>query len=69
MADPMADLSGDTPGNPMSGDNDNNMKQVFDPIAMQMNLQRIDRIRSVMGIASGCVAGIVGISGWIGFGE
>jgi hypothetical protein len=67
MADPMADLSGE-PGGQASGDNDNT-KQVYDPMAMQMNLHRIDRIRSMMGICSGCVAGIAGLTGLQGLGE
>ena len=67
MQDPMANLSAD-PAAQVSSDGDNT-KQVFDPMAMQMNLQRIDRIRSVMGIAAGCVAGITGLTGLQGFGK
>jgi len=66
MADPMADLGG-------SGlDKKDNQsltttKEVADPLVLGTNLQRIDRIRSVMGIASGCVAGIGGLTGMVGF--
>lgn len=70
MQDPMANLTGDAPsgGNPSNMDG-GNTKEVFDPVAMQMNLQRIGRIRSVMGIASGCVAGILGLTGFEGLSE
>ena len=66
MADPMADLGG---GGPQKADNASltNTKEVFDPLVLGTNLQRIDRIRSVMGIASGCVAGICGLTGLQGF--
>ena len=40
-----------------------NSKEVFDMVALQRNIQRIDKIRAVMGIASGCVAGIIGLTG------
>ena len=43
-------------------------KEVFDPMAMQLNQQRIERVRSVMGIASGCLVGILGFTGLQGFG-
>jgi hypothetical protein len=35
---------------------------------LQLNMQRIDHIHSVMGVASGCVAGILGLTGLRGFG-
>jgi hypothetical protein len=35
---------------------------------LQLNLQRIDHVHSVMGVASGCVAGILGLTGLRGFG-
>lgn len=47
-----------------SGDaNLSSKKDVFDPMALQVNMQRIDRIRSVMGIASGCMSGTLGFTG------
>jgi EMC6 len=66
MNDPMADLSGPTPA---TQDEMNNTKEVFDPMAMQVNMGRIERIRSVMGIVSGCVAGITGLTNLQGLGE
>ena len=43
--------------------------EIVDPLIVQMNLSRIERIRSVMGIASGCIAGILGLTGMEGFGK
>lgn len=43
-------------------------KEVFDPAQLQQNFQRIDNIRSLMGIISGCVAGICGLTGLEGLG-
>ena len=42
--------------------------EIVDPLIVQMNLSRIERIRSVMGISSGCIAGILGLTGMEGFG-
>lgn len=42
--------------------------EIVDPYLVQLNLARLERIRSVMGIASGCIAGIVGFTGVEGFG-
>ena len=44
-------------------------KDVLDVTTLRYNAQNIDQIRSVMGIASGCVAGICGLTGWEGLGE
>jgi hypothetical protein len=63
MIDPMANI-GDTPGAP----SETSDKDVIDFVALQVNLQRVDKVRSVMGIASGCVAGICGLTGWEGLG-
>mmetsp|Transcript_22882 Transcript_22882/g.54032 ORF Transcript_22882/g.54032 Transcript_22882/m.54032 type:complete len:123 (+) Transcript_22882:333-701(+) len=41
-------------------------KDVFDVTTLKYNLQRVDTVRSVMNIASGCVAGICGVTGWQG---
>lgn len=65
--DPMADLGGSGGGPKQQDGNLNTTKEVFDPLVVGTNLQRIDRIRSVMGIASGCVAGIGGLTGLQGF--
>ena len=65
--DPMANLDGGTaPG--ATADVSASTKDVFDPIALSFNLKRIDKIRSFMGIASGCVAGIFGLTGLQGLG-
>lgn len=71
MQDPMANLTGEAPAgqNPSTINNGGNTKEVFDPIALQLNMQRIGRIQSVMGIAAGCVAGIAGMTGFEGLGE
>lgn len=67
MADPMADL-GSAPSAPKAADGSlTTSKEVSDPLILGTNLQRVDRIRSVMGIASGCVAGIGGLTGLQGF--
>jgi hypothetical protein len=44
-------------------------KDVLDVATLRYNLQHVDTIRSVMNIASGCVAGICGLTGWEGLGE
>ena len=67
MIDPMAGLDGSPQGD-MSSDA-TNTKEVFDSVALQRNMQRIEKIRSVMGIASGCVSGIIGLTGLEGLGK
>jgi len=57
MIDPMADLGGS------GAAAETDAKEVFDPMALNQNMQRIDKIRSLMGIVSGCVAGICGLTG------
>jgi hypothetical protein len=64
MIDPMAGLD-DAVAVPGS---DSPEKDVIDFISLRVNLERVDKIRSVMGIASGCVAGICGLTGWEGLG-
>jgi hypothetical protein len=61
MQDPMANLTGEDPSSDTVGIGAT--KIAIDPIAMNENMKRIDRIRSVMGIVSGCVAGICGMTG------
>ena len=77
MMDPMADVgasSGDSTAVAASLDATtgaySNLKsnEIVDPLIVQMNLSRIERIRSVMGIASGCIAGTLGLTGMEGFG-
>ena len=43
-------------------------KEIFDGFAAQGNAIKMDRIRSFMGILSGCVAGILGFTGMLGIG-
>mmetsp|Transcript_2927 Transcript_2927/g.6512 ORF Transcript_2927/g.6512 Transcript_2927/m.6512 type:complete len:84 (+) Transcript_2927:196-447(+) len=66
IADPMADLGGTSQA---PGADESNAKEVFDPVALNMNLQRVDKVRSFMGILAGCVAGICGLTGWDGLGK
>jgi EMC6 len=67
IADPMADLTGE--GTPGPAAEMGSQKEVFNPMVLQVNMQRVDRIRSIMGIASGCVAGILGLTGLRGLGK
>eukprot|EP00934_Nitzschia_sp_Nitz4_P004359 Nitzschia sp. Nitz4//scaffold21_size171442//165220//165669//NITZ4_002195-RA/size171442-augustus-gene-0.196-mRNA-1//1//CDS//3329542513//4349//frame0 len=62
MIDPMAGLD-DGP----QGDHDDE-KDIIDSTSLRYNRQRVDTVRSVMGIASGCVAGICGFTGLEGLG-
>ena len=52
----------------ISGPETTDEKDVFDVNTLRYNLQHVDTIRSVMNIASGCVAGICGLTGWEGLG-
>ena len=63
MIDPMANLDGAT-----SSQDTSEEKDIIDFASLRYNLDRIDRTRSVMGIASGCVAGICGLTGFEGLG-
>jgi len=60
--DPMANLDGGG-GDPDLPDE----KDVIDITSLKYNLERVDNVRSVMGIASGCLAGICGLTGLEGF--
>ena len=66
MQDPMAELG--TPDTTSTNTTNNNTKQVVDGLALQLNLKRLDRIRSVMSITSGCMAGVLGCTGLQGLG-
>ena len=66
MMDPMANLDG---GSAPGASSNQSTKDVFDPIALTYNLKQIDNIRSFMGIVSGCVAGIFGLTGLQGLGK
>ena len=61
--DPLAGLDAALPGTEATDE-----KDVFDVNTLRYNLQHVDTIRSVMNIASGCVAGICGLTGWQGLG-
>ena len=63
MIDPMANLDGAA-----SSQDTSEEKDIIDFSSLRYNLDRIDRTRSVMGIASGCVAGICGLTGFEGLG-
>jgi len=64
MIDPMAGLDGGVPGAQETDE-----KDVIDMTSLRYNMERIDTIRSSMGIASGCIAGICGLTGLEGLGE
>ena len=67
MIDPMAGIadSGNSgPGDATGGEG----KDVFDMAAFQLNLKKMDKIRSFMGIVSGCAAGILGLTSLSGLG-
>ncbi|KAL7517724.1 hypothetical protein ACHAWX_002622 [Stephanocyclus meneghinianus] len=67
MIDPMANLDPAAPGpelDPSGGDG--TQQEVFDMDAYRSNFRKMDKIRSFMGIASGCVAGVCGLTGLSG---
>jgi len=59
--DPMAGLT-DGPSDP-----DASSTLIFDPLAHMANLQKIDRSRTLLAIASGIGAGVLGLRGLEGF--
>lgn len=63
--DPLAGLDANNPGGQIQTDE----KDVFDINALRYNLMHVDTTRSVMNIASGCLAGICGLTGWQGLGK
>mmetsp|Transcript_7383 Transcript_7383/g.13725 ORF Transcript_7383/g.13725 Transcript_7383/m.13725 type:complete len:129 (+) Transcript_7383:119-505(+) len=67
MIDPMANIDAPDPGMDAAGGGgaDGN-QEVFDMNAYRSNLRKMDKIRSFMGIASGCVAGVCGLTGLSG---
>ncbi|KAL7468474.1 hypothetical protein ACHAXS_008702 [Conticribra weissflogii] len=75
MIDPMANLDPTgAPGGDMmmdsmmgsGGPDGEGSQEVFDMNAYRANLRKMDKIRSFMGIVSGCVAGICGLTGLAG---
>ena len=79
IADPMANLNDDPTSSGGGGDGSGGLdgentissssREIIDVIALQYNYMRIDWIQSIMGIVSGCVVGIMGVTGLQGFGE
>lgn len=71
MIDPMAGVdagsaaqgAGGPPGDVTGGEGTN----AFDVVSAQLNAKKTDEIRSFMGIVSGCVAGVLGLTGSRGF--
>lgn len=59
---------------PMAEEGDNvapsldNEKEFFDPLVLQFNIAKMERIQSILGIAAGCITGICGLTGPQGFG-
>lgn len=68
MIDPMAGVDPTAPaGAEMDASGDGN-QEVFDTNAYRSNMRKMDKIRSFMGIVSGCVAGVCGLTGISGLG-
>lgn len=73
MIDPMGNLDPTVgPEMLMEGDPNNSSgssnQEVFDMDAFRYNFRKMDKIRSFMGIVSGCVAGVLGLTGVRGLG-
>lgn len=71
--DPMANISSQGPagagGNPAQNQNDSTVveaRDVCDFQAMKLNEVKMDKIKSHMGIVSGCAAGIMGMTNLYG---
>ncbi|KAL3799001.1 hypothetical protein HJC23_005140 [Cyclotella cryptica] len=70
MIDPMANLDPAAPGPELDASGgDGTQQEVVDMEAYKSNFRKMDKIRSFMGIASGCVAGVCGLTGLSGLGE
>lgn len=65
MIDPMANLDAGVPGASQGGGEE---KDIIDFMSLRYNLEKIDRMKSVMSIAAGCAAGICGLTGLQGLG-
>ncbi len=74
MIDPMANLGNEGfDPNSVIGDGDSllsgrNRHFIINMHAVHLNNKKIDKVRSLMGIISGCVAGICGLTGLQGLG-
>ncbi len=65
MLDPMANISSpgaQQPGAPGAGPPGEESMEVFDRHAQRQNTQKMDSIKSFMGIVTGCCAGILGLT-------
>ena len=70
MIDPMANIDPAAPAGPeMDTAGGDGNQEAFDMNAYRSNLRKTDKIRSFMGITSGCVAGVCGLTGLSGLGE
>ena len=65
----MANIDPTTPGPEMDAAGGDGNQEVFDMNAYRSNFRKMDKIRSFMGIVSGCVAGVLGLTGLSGLGE
>ena len=70
----MADIDGGSGGGAIDPTNNDGVggessQEVFDIHAHRINMKKMDYIRSFMGIVSGCVAGVLGLTGLSGLGE
>mmetsp|Transcript_25463 Transcript_25463/g.31371 ORF Transcript_25463/g.31371 Transcript_25463/m.31371 type:complete len:126 (+) Transcript_25463:101-478(+) len=63
MIDPMADLTAQSSGQ-QNGTNEKD--ETCDMHAMMYNISKMDKIRSFMGIISGCCSGILGLTNLMG---
>mmetsp|Transcript_4361 Transcript_4361/g.12195 ORF Transcript_4361/g.12195 Transcript_4361/m.12195 type:complete len:89 (-) Transcript_4361:1499-1765(-) len=69
MIDPMADLDSGSAPTPGADSTGGEGKDVFDMQAANLNMKKMDTVRSFMGIVSGCVAGVLGLTGLSGLGK
>ncbi len=75
MIDPMANLGNEGfDPNTAIGDSDSLLSggrnhHIMNIHAIHLNNKKIDKVRSLMGIISGCVAGICGLTGLQGLGK
>ncbi|KAL9182323.1 hypothetical protein ACHAXT_012975 [Thalassiosira profunda] len=66
MIDPMANIDPAAPGPDVDAAGADGSQEVFDVHAYRSNFRKMDKVRSFMGIAAGCVAGVCGLTGLSG---
>ncbi|KAL9182345.1 hypothetical protein ACHAXT_012997 [Thalassiosira profunda] len=66
MIDPMANIDPAAPGPDADAAGSDGSQEVFDVHAYRSNFRKMDKVRSFMGIAAGCVAGVCGLTGLSG---